>query len=130
MRLELQRDLLAGQSESFPDARIEYLEWNGSGLKLAVFQPITRQMLLFDGQTLEKREKFSIKSAASSSSNQDDEGSTQGWIKAIAFSPDSKRMAIAHSESMIHVYRIGQQWSVNTRLCAGTKIVIDTSKLF
>jgi WD40 repeat protein len=116
MRLQLERNLMTGQPEVFPDSRIDCVEWNRLGMKLAVCLSAARQLLLFDGQTLEKREKFTLKSGSPT----EDQCPT---VQAIAFSVDGTRLAVGHSDATIHVYRIGQQWYVKHKIAFETDLV-------
>ena len=103
MRLQHEKSLLNGDPSQFPVGRIECLCWSESGNKMAVCSQ-NRQILLFDGQTLEKREKFGLKTTSGDASGD------SFVVTAIAFSPDNSRLAIGQSDCFIFVYRIGQQW--------------------
>ncbi|CAD7702008.1 unnamed protein product [Ostreobium quekettii] len=64
---------------------------------------------LFDEQG-EKRDKFKTKPAEAHS--------TQLYVvRAMAFSPDSMRLAIAQSDNIVFVYRLGLDWGDKKSIC-------------
>jgi len=72
--------------------------------KLAICTSANNQVILFDGQSNEKKEKFSLKSVDKSSSKK------SFVVKGIAFSPDSTKLAVGQSDCVIFVYKIGKEW--------------------
>lgn len=78
------------------------LSWSPNGHKLAVATS-DRQILLFDDKG-EKRDRFSTKPV-------DPEAGKKSYIiTGIAFSPDSTKVAVAQSDCIVYVYRIGERW--------------------
>ncbi|KAB7506029.1 Intraflagellar transport protein [Armadillidium nasatum] len=90
-------------------AKITTLAWAPNNFKLAV-ATADRVIILFDEQG-ERRDKFSTKPADSKY------GKKSYIIKAIAFSPDSTKIAIGQSDNIIYVYRIGEDWGEKKVIC-------------
>lgn len=67
-------------------------------------------MLLFD-ENGERRDKFSTKPADPSS------GRTSYVIRGLAFSPDSTRLAVAQSDNIVYVYKLGENWNDKKVIC-------------
>eukprot|EP00983_Pelagomonas_calceolata_P073778 1152272-Pelagomonas_calceolata.AAC.20 len=68
-----------------------------------------RVVYLFDDNG-EKRDKFRTKPA--------DQGSNPNFVvRAMAFSPDSTRLAIAQSDNIVFVYRLGDSWTDKKSIC-------------
>lgn len=62
-----------------------------------------RQVLLYDEKG-EKRDRFSTKPY-------DPEAGKRSYIiTGIAFSPDSTKIAVAQSDCIVYVYKIGDRW--------------------
>lgn len=62
-----------------------------------------RQILLFDEKG-EKRDKFSTKPS-------DPEAGKKSYlVTAIAFSPDSTKLAVAQTDCIVYVYKLGSNW--------------------
>lgn len=80
------------------------MTWSSNNKKLAVATS-DRVIVLFDEQG-EKRDKFSTKPIDSKY------GKKSYIVKAIAFSPDSTRIAIGQTDNIIFVYKIGDDWQV------------------
>lgn len=78
------------------------MAWSPNNLKLAVATS-DRQVLFFD-ESGKKRDKFSTKPANS------DAGKKSYIIKSIAFSPDSTKIAVAQSDCIVYVYKIGEEF--------------------
>ena len=81
------------------------MTWSPNNKKLAVATS-DRVIVLFDEQG-EKRDKFSTKPIDSKY------GKKSYIVKAIAFSPDSSRIAVGQTDNIIFVYKIGDDWLVN-----------------
>ena len=84
--------------------KIESCAWSPNGNKLAVCSTATNQVTLFNGVTYEKKEKFALKAANK------DANAKSFVVKAMSFSPDSMRMAVAQNDCVIFVYKIGENW--------------------
>lgn len=69
-----------------------------------------RTILLYD-ENGEKRDKFSTKPLDQSS------GKESYSIRSIAFSPDSMKLAVAQSDNIVYVYKLGQTWSDKKVIC-------------
>lgn len=78
------------------------MAWSPNNLKLAVATS-DRQILLYD-ENGERKDKFSTKPSDPSA------GKKSYVIKSIAFSPDSTKLAIAQSDLIVYVYKIGEGW--------------------
>lgn len=81
------------------------MTWSPNCKKLAVATS-DRVILLFD-ENGEKRDKFSTKPIDSKY------GKKSYIVKAIAFSPDSSRIAVGQTDNIIFVYKIGDDWYAN-----------------
>lgn len=60
-----------------------------------------RVVTLYD-ENGEKRDKFSTKPA--------DKGPKNYLVRALCFSPDSTRLAVAQSDNIVFVYKLGLEW--------------------
>lgn len=76
--------------------------WSPNNKKLAVCTA-DRTVLLFDSSG-EKRDKFSTKPCDSAY------GKKSYVVKGMAFSPDSTKIAIAQSDNIVFVYKLGEDW--------------------
>lgn len=83
--------------------------WSPNNKKLAVCTA-DRTVLLFDGSG-EKRDKFSTKPADSSY------GKKSYVVKGMTFSPDSAKIAIAQSDNIVFVYKLGEDWGEKKVIC-------------
>lgn len=67
-------------------------------------------IILFD-ENGEKRDKFPTKP------NDAANGKTSYAITHIAFSPDSTRIAVAQSDNIVYVYKLGSSWNEKKVIC-------------
>ena len=64
---------------------------------------------VFD-ETGERKDKFKTKAA--------DPSSSQNYVvRSMAFSPDSTKLALAQSDNMVFVYRLGLDWGEKKSIC-------------
>lgn len=64
---------------------------------------------LFD-ENGDKKDKFKTKPA--------DPNSPKGYIiRGMAFSPDSTKLAIAQSDAILFIYRLGSEWGEKKSIC-------------
>ena len=64
---------------------------------------------MFD-ETGERKDKFKTKAA--------DPNSTQTYVvRSMAFSPDSTKLALAQSDNIVFVYRLGTEWGEKKSIC-------------
>eukprot|EP01137_Pigoraptor_chileana_P037243 Opistho-2@34026 len=89
-------------------AKITALAWSRNHAKLAVVG-VDRVVVLFD-EMGEKRDKFSTKPA-------DSQGPKNYQVKGMAFSPDSTKLAIAQSDNIVFVYKLGAEWGEKKSIC-------------
>ncbi|KAF5830572.1 intraflagellar protein IFT172 [Dunaliella salina] len=88
--------------------KVNSLTWTPNNAKLAAVTT-ERVVYLFDDNG-EKRDKFRTKPA--------DQGSNPNFVvRAMAFSPDSTRLAIAQSDNIVFVYRLGDSWTDKKSIC-------------
>uniref|UniRef100_A0A7S3QV19 Intraflagellar transport protein 172 homolog n=1 Tax=Dunaliella tertiolecta TaxID=3047 RepID=A0A7S3QV19_DUNTE len=88
--------------------KVNSLTWTPNNAKLAAVTS-ERVVYLFDDNG-EKRDKFRTKPA--------DQGSNPNFVvRAMAFSPDSTRLAIAQSDNIVFVYRLGDSWTDKKSIC-------------
>lgn len=88
------------------DSKIEHVVWSPTLNKLAVCLASSNQITLFDSQLMEKKEKFTAKSNLNSKGN-------DFHVKGLAFSTDGTKIAVGQTDFVIHVYKIGVNWSVS-----------------
>lgn len=69
-----------------------------------------RTILLYD-ENGEKRDKFATKPMDNAN------GKESYMIRAIAFSPDSTRLAVAQSDNIVYVYKLGATWNDKKVIC-------------
>ncbi|CAH1372030.1 unnamed protein product [Tenebrio molitor] len=106
MQLKYLQTILEAQEG---EARVVALCWSPNNQKLAVATS-DRQILLFDEKG-EKRDRFSTKPA-------DPEAGKKSYvIKGIAFSPDSTKLAVGQSDSIVYVYKLGEKWGDKKAIC-------------
>lgn len=85
------------------DSKIEHITWSLALNKFAVCLNNSNQITLFDGNLLEKKEKFTVKSNSNSKND-------EFYVKGLAFSLDGTKIAIGQTDCVIHVYKIGVNW--------------------
>lgn len=85
------------------------IAWSANQKKLAV-ATADRAILLFD-DAAERRDKFSTKP------NDPANGKASYTIRAVAFSPDSTRLAVAQSDNIVYVYKLGAAWNEKKIIC-------------
>lgn len=90
-------------------SRIAGLAWSPNNQKLAAATS-DRSILLFD-ENGERRDKFSTKAADPAN------GKKSYIIRAVAFSPDSTRLAVAQSDNIVFVYKLGETWNDKKVIC-------------
>ena len=60
-------------------------------------------------ETGQKRDKFSIRPK--------DKDNKSYIVRALAFSPDSMKLAVAQSDNIVFVYRLGSEWGDKKAIC-------------
>ncbi|KAL2082479.1 hypothetical protein ACEWY4_022297 [Coilia grayii] len=99
MQLKHLKTLLTPQDGA---AKVTCMAWAPNNSRFAVCT-VDRVVLLYDEQG-ERRDKFSTKPADAKY------GKKSYTVKAMAFSPDSTKIAIAQTDDIIYVYKIGEDW--------------------
>lgn len=89
--------------------RVCGISWSYNQQKLAVATS-DRTILLYD-ENGQKRDKFSTKPIDQTY------GKESYAIRAIAFSPDSARLAVAQSDNIVYVYKLGATWNDKKVIC-------------
>lgn len=98
MQVQFYHNLIKGQQGP---ARTQAICFSPNNKRLAIADA-TRHIQLFDEQG-ERRDKFPTKAASDKSG--------RGYIvTGLAFSPDSTLLAVAQSDSIVFVYRLGTEW--------------------
>lgn len=69
-----------------------------------------RHILLYDDAG-ERRDKFSTKPANAAN------GKNSYVIRGLAFSPDSTKLAVGQSDSIVYVYKLGESWNDKKVIC-------------
>ncbi|KAH7719861.1 IKI3 protein [Aphelenchoides avenae] len=106
MKLKYLDTLIEAQSEV---AAVPSLAFSPNGRKIAV-ATADRNILLFDEKG-QRRDKFSTKPVESKY------GKNSYAIKAVAFSPDSTRLAVGQTDNIVFVYRLGETWDEKKVIC-------------
>jgi len=88
-------------------AKVTAICWSSNNKKMAVCT-IDRVVYLFD-DTGEKKDKFSTKPA--------DKGPKNYIVRAMQFSPDCTKLAIAQSDNIVFIYKIGNDWDEKKSIC-------------
>ncbi|KAI8902928.1 hypothetical protein BC833DRAFT_571194 [Globomyces pollinis-pini] len=88
--------------------RVTALSWSGNNQKLAVVTA-DRIIQLFD-ETGERKDLFATKPA-------DAKKSRSYYVCGLAFSPDSTKLAVAQSDAVVYVYKIGLEWGEKKSIC-------------
>ncbi|KUF97591.1 L-amino-acid oxidase [Phytophthora nicotianae] len=83
--------------------KVTAIAFSPNNRRLAVVT-VDRVVHLFDGQTGERKDKFSTKPA--------DKGDKNYIVRALEFSPDSSKLAVAQSDNIVFVYKIGLEFGV------------------
>lgn len=81
--------------------------WAPNGEKLAVCT-VDRVVLLFDENGI-KRDKFPTKAM--------EKGFKDYFVKQMAFSPSSDKLAVAQTDNSVFVYKIGLGWGEKKSIC-------------
>ncbi|XP_055687572.1 intraflagellar transport protein 172 homolog [Lutzomyia longipalpis] len=89
--------------------RVAALCWSANNQKLAI-GTADRMILLFDEHG-ERRDKFSTKPSDPAN------GKASYVIRGLAFSPDSTRLAVAQSDCIVFVYKLGEGWNEKKVIC-------------
>uniref|UniRef100_A0A8C9QX79 Intraflagellar transport protein 172 homolog n=1 Tax=Scleropages formosus TaxID=113540 RepID=A0A8C9QX79_SCLFO len=105
MQLKHLKTLLTPQDGA---AKVTCMAWAPNNGKFAVCT-VDRVVLLYDEQG-ERRDKFSTKPADAKY------GKKSYVVKSMAFSPDSTKIAIAQTDNIIYVYKIGEECAVTCLL--------------
>lgn len=88
-------------------ARTQGIAWSPNNKKLAIadFHHVVH---LYDEKG-ERRDKFPVKAS--------DKSITDFFITGMVFSHDSSKIAIAQSDNLVSIYRIGMEWGVKKAIC-------------
>ncbi|KAL9645308.1 hypothetical protein ABK040_002508 [Willaertia magna] len=97
----------ANQKSTF--SKITATCWSNNNRRLAVADS-DRAIHLFD-ETGEKRERFPTKSADGK------KGNKYYTITGMVFSPDDIKLAIAQTDEIVYVYRLGLEWGEKKIIC-------------
>ncbi|KAI8611221.1 hypothetical protein BC830DRAFT_1069003 [Chytriomyces sp. MP71] len=89
-------------------SRISAIAWSLNNQKLAV-AGADRVITLYD-ETGERKDRFSTKPA-------DPKSSKTYYICSLAFSPDSTKLAVAQSDCVVFVYKLGLEWGEKKSIC-------------
>lgn len=89
--------------------RISAMAWSPNNAKFAVATP-DRVVLLFN-EAGERKDKFTTKPSDPAASK------TSYAIRGLAFSSDSTRLAVAQSDNIVFVYKLGEAWNEKKVIC-------------
>ena len=87
--------------------KISAVAWSSNGQKLAV-STADRVVHLYDDSG-ERKDKFPTRPAEKNQSSY--------VVRALAFSPDCTKIAIAQSDSIVFVYKLGTEWGERKSIC-------------
>ena len=87
--------------------KVTALAWSSNGRRLAV---VTERIVHLYDEKGERQDKFSTKPS-------DPKGPKNYTVKAMAFSPDSSKLAIAQSDNIVFVYKLGIEWGEKKSIC-------------
>ncbi|KAJ1524676.1 hypothetical protein HK096_001193, partial [Nowakowskiella sp. JEL0078] len=88
--------------------RITAIAWSANNQKIAIVG-VDRVIQLYD-ETGERKDRFATKPA-------DPKTGTKYTIVSMAFSPDSTKLAIAQSDCVVFVYKLGLDWGEKKSIC-------------
>ncbi|GFH08379.1 WD_REPEATS_REGION domain-containing protein [Haematococcus lacustris] len=88
--------------------KVTSLCWAANNSKMAAVTT-DKVVYLFDDNG-ERKDKFKTKPADAS-------GSANYIVRAMAFSPDSTKLAIAQSDNIVFIYRLGESWTDKKSIC-------------
>lgn len=88
--------------------KVTSLTWTPNNGKLAAVTA-DKVVHLFD-ENGERKDKFKTKAA-------DAAAQPSYIVRAMAFSPDSTKLAIAQSDAMVFIYRLGLDWNDKKSIC-------------
>ena len=89
-------------------AKVTAICWSPNNKRLAVVT-VDRIVRLYDDKG-EQRDKFSTKPAEA-------KGPKNYVVSAMEFSPDSSKLAIAQSDNIVFVYKLGLEWGDKKSIC-------------
>ncbi|KAL7748888.1 hypothetical protein RI367_005801 [Sorochytrium milnesiophthora] len=93
---------------SSPLRKVYSLTWSPNGQKLAVVLG-DRIVQLYD-ETGERKDRFATKPV-------DPKNAASYRVTALAFSPDSTKLAVAQSDGAVFVYKLGLEWGEKKSIC-------------
>ncbi|TMW62984.1 hypothetical protein Poli38472_005602 [Pythium oligandrum] len=88
--------------------KVTAVAWSPNNKRLAVVT-VDRVVHMFDAQTGERKDKFSTKPA--------DKGEKNYIVRELVFSPDSSKLAVAQSDNIVFIYKIGLDWGDKKSIC-------------
>ncbi|DBA03525.1 TPA: hypothetical protein N0F65_011426 [Lagenidium giganteum] len=88
--------------------KVTAVAWSPNNRRLAVVT-IDRVVHIFDAQTGERKDKFSTKPQ--------EKGDKNYIVRALEFSPDSSKLAVAQSDNIVFIYKIGLDWGDKKSIC-------------
>ncbi|KAI8848693.1 hypothetical protein BC829DRAFT_443633 [Chytridium lagenaria] len=88
--------------------RITALAWSSNNQKLAIVG-VDRVISLYD-ETGERKDRFSTKPG-------DPKSTKPYYVCALAFSPDSTKLAVAQTDCVVFVYKLGLEWGEKKSIC-------------
>lgn len=103
MKLKPEKSLLS-PDKNFNLSRVECFSIAPNLSRIAICTSANNQIILFDANSYEEKDKFALKSTAKNFSRK------SFVVKGIAFSPDSQKLAIGQTDCVIYVYKIGENW--------------------
>ena len=90
-----------------PQTKVTAICWSPNGKKLAVCTA-DRVVLMFDDEG-NRKDRFATKPA--------EKGPKNYIVRAMAFSPQSDRLAVAQTDNMVFVYKLGSEWGEKKSIC-------------
>ncbi|KDO34175.1 hypothetical protein SPRG_01418 [Saprolegnia parasitica CBS 223.65] len=88
--------------------KVTAIAWSPNNRRLAVVT-VERVVHMFDAATGERKDKFSTKPA--------EKGDKNYTVRGLAFSPDSSKLAVAQSDNIVFIYKLGLEWGDKKSIC-------------
>ncbi|OQS01442.1 intraflagellar transport protein [Achlya hypogyna] len=102
--------------------KVTAIAWSPNNRRLAVVT-VERVVHMFDAATGERKDKFSTKPAEKARSppprplSHATHGDKNYTVRGLAFSPDSSKLAVAQSDNIVFIYKLGLEWGDKKSIC-------------
>jgi intraflagellar transport protein 172 len=83
--------------------------WSPNNRRLAIVTADRDRVIQLYDENGTKRDKFATKGM--------EKGAKNYLVKGLAFSPDSTKLAVAQSDNIVYVYKLGLEWGDKKSIC-------------